>query len=110
MQGLLNGTGEMVPGHRVLDNTDLEIAYNLQGDDLILRVNKAGVFVFRVQLKEAAAEMPDSRLLNFNGLASDFSFRVGDSEEGLRRMLLAAGIVEPPEAPRGFFRWLTGRA
>jgi hypothetical protein len=49
--------------------------------------------------------------VNFNSLAPDFSFRVGDSEEGLRRMLAAAGMAEPPETPRGgFFRWLTGRA
>jgi hypothetical protein len=53
MDGQLNG-GEMVPGQRVLEGTDLDIAYNLQGEDLILRVNKAGVLVFRVQPKEAA--------------------------------------------------------
>jgi hypothetical protein len=41
--GLLDGSGEMVPGHGVLDGTDLEIAHNLQGDDLVLRVNKGGV-------------------------------------------------------------------
>jgi len=29
MEGQLNGVGEMVPGHRVLEGTDLEIAYNL---------------------------------------------------------------------------------
>ena len=111
MEGTLNGTGEMVPGHRVLENTDLEIAYNLQGHNLILRVNKGGVLVFRVQLKDAAAEILETRLLNFNSMAPDFSFRVGDSEEGLRRMLAAAGSAEPPEVPRGgFFRWLTGRA
>ena len=53
MEGQLNGLGEMVPGHRVPEGTDLEIAYNLQGDDLVLRVNKAGVQVFRVWLKDA---------------------------------------------------------
>lgn len=31
----------------MLDGTDLEIAYNLQGDDLVLRVNKGDVLVFR---------------------------------------------------------------
>ena len=97
MQGTLNSAGEMVPGHRVLENTDLEIAYNLQGDDLILRVNKAGVVVFRVQLKDAAATMSEGRLVSFNRMAPDLSFRVGDSEEGLCRMLAAAGIVDPPE-------------
>jgi hypothetical protein len=45
--------------HSVLEGTDLEIAYNLQGDGLVLRVNKAGVQVFRVCLREAVPEMPD---------------------------------------------------
>ena len=110
MEGILNGTGEMVPGHWVLENTDLEIAYNLQGDDLILRVNKGGVLVFRVQLKEAGAEILESQLLNFNSMAPDFSFTVGDSEEGLQRMLRSAGVLEEERPARGLFRWLMGRA
>ena len=37
-------------------------------------------------------------------------FKVGDSEEGLTRMLAAAGMAEAPEPPRGgFIRWLLGR-
>jgi hypothetical protein len=40
---ILDGSGEQTPGRRVLDGTDLEIAYNLLGDDLVVRVNKAGV-------------------------------------------------------------------
>ncbi len=32
--GLLDGSGEMVPGHRVLDGTDLKIAYGLQLNNL----------------------------------------------------------------------------
>ncbi len=109
MQGILNGTDEMVPGHRVLDGTDLEIAYNLQGDDLILRVNKAGFLVFRVQLRDAVAEMMESRLLEFNSMAPDVSFTIGDREEGLRRMLRSAGVFEEARPAGGFFRWLTGR-
>jgi hypothetical protein len=42
---ILDGSGEHIPGRRPLDGTDLEIAYALLGDDLILRVNKAGVQV-----------------------------------------------------------------
>jgi hypothetical protein len=45
---IVDGSGEAVPGHRPIDETDLEISYNLRGEDLILRVNKAGVLVFRV--------------------------------------------------------------
>ena len=109
--GLLDGTGEAIPGHRILDGTDLEIAYDLQGDHLVLRVNKAGVLVFRTMLRDAAKEMPEQQLVNFNSFAPDFLFTIGDSEEGLQRMLAAAGMAEPAEVPRGgFFRWLTGRS
>jgi hypothetical protein len=109
--GLLDGTMERVPGHRVLDSTDLEIAYNLQGDDLILRVNKDDVLVFRVMLRDAAKEMPEEQLINFNSFAPDFVFTIGDTEEGLQRMLASAGIAQPPQTPRGgFIRWLLGRA
>ena len=38
---ILDGSGEQTPGRRPLDGTDLEIAYSLLGDDLVLRVNKA---------------------------------------------------------------------
>ena len=110
--GILNGLGEAIPGHRVLEGTDLEIAYNLQGEDLVLRVNKGGVLVFRVLLRDAVKEMPEQQLMDFNSAAPDFMFTVGDSAEGLQRMLASAGLAElPKEAPRGggFIRWLLGR-
>ena len=110
MNGLLDGTGEAIPGHRILDGTDLEIAYHLQGDNLVLRVNKAGVLVFRVVLRDAAKHMPEQQLANFNSFAPDFLFAIGDSEEGLQRMLASAGLAEMPNAHRrGFIRWLFGR-
>jgi hypothetical protein len=109
--GLLDGTGEAIPGHRVLDGTELEIAYDLQGDNLVLRVNKGAVLVFRAMLRDAAKEMPEEQLVNFNSFAPDFMFTIGDSEEGLRRMLASAGMAEAPEVPRGgFIRSLLGRA
>ncbi len=96
---------------RALDGTDLEIAYNLQGHDLVLRVNKGGVLVFRSMLRDAAKDMPEQQLMNFNSFAPDLMFTIGDSEEGLSRMLASAGIAEPPEEPSGgFIRWLLGRA
>jgi hypothetical protein len=108
---LLDGTGEDIPGHRVLQGTDLEIAYNLQGDDLVIRVNKDGLLVFRVMLRDAATEMSHTRLINFNTFAPDLVFTIGDSEEGLRRMLPSASMVHVTEQPRrGFIRWLLGRA
>jgi len=46
------------------------------------------------------------RLLNFNSFAPDLVFTVGDSEEGLRRMLRSAGIFEEAPAARGWRAWL----
>ena len=61
-EGILDGTGENIPGHRILDGTDLEIAYNVSGDDLVLRVNKSGVQVFRVKLEGALKELVGNQL------------------------------------------------
>ena len=108
MEGQLNGAGEMVPGQRALEGTDLDIAYNLHGEDLILRVNKGGVLVFRVQLKEAVPELLEARLLQFNSMAPDLCFRICYTEEGLRRMLVVAGLAEAPQPAGGFFRRLLG--
>ncbi len=108
--GLLDGSGEMSPGHRVLEGTDLEIAYDLQGNNLVLRVNKGGVLVFRTMLREAARDMPERQLMNFNSFAPDFMFTVGDSEEGLQRILASAGMAElAAPQKRGLIRWLLGR-
>ena len=109
----MNGVGEIVPGHKVLEGTDLEIAYNLQGENLDLRVNKAGVQVFRVCVREAVPELLGSRLLEFNSMAPDLMFTVGDSEEGLNRMLRAADLLTETQAARakgGFMSWLLGPA
>lgn len=109
--GVLDGTGKAIPGHRVLDGTDLEIAYDLQADDLVMRVNKAGVLVFRAKLRNAVPEMLESRLAHFNSFAPDLMFTIGDSEEGLSRMLAAAGMMAAPEPPKGgFVRRLLGWA
>ena len=108
--GLLNGTGEAIPGRRILDGTDLEITYDLQADDLVLRVNKSGILVFRVMLRDAAKAMLEARLQDFNSCAPDLVFTIGDSEEGLRRMLASAGMADLAEVPRGgFIRWLLRR-
>ena len=110
VNGMLDGAGEEIPGHRVLDGTDLEIAYGLQGNNLTLWVNKNGVLVFRAMLEDAAAEFGERELLNFNSFAPDMIFRVGDSQEGLQRMLESAGMAELVEPQkRGFIHWLLGR-
>ena len=59
----LDGSGEQTPGRRVLEGTDLEIAYTLLDDDLVLRVSKAGVQVFGVVLEKAATPMTARQLL-----------------------------------------------
>jgi hypothetical protein len=51
---VLDGTGEHVPGHRVLEGTDLEIAYNISGDNRVVRINKGPVQIFRVMLVDGA--------------------------------------------------------
>ena len=105
------GNGEGMPGHKVLLG-DLEIAHDLQGEDLVLRVNKGGVLVFKAKLCEATAKMLESRLTHFDSYAPDLMFTIGDSEEGLNRMLRAAGMLAAEELPSrsGFIRWLLGRA
>ena len=60
---ILDGSGEQTPGRQLLDGTDLEIAYSLLGDDLVLRVNKAGVQVFGVVLENARKELTAKQLL-----------------------------------------------
>ena len=74
---ILDGSGEQVPGRRVLEGTDLEIAYNLIGDDLVLRVSKAGVQVFGVVLVKAAKSMTTQQLLELKSEKSDLVVSVG---------------------------------
>jgi hypothetical protein len=74
---ILDGSGEKIPGHRLLDGTDLEIAYNLLGDDLVLRVNKAGVQVFGVVLENAAKAMTAQQFLDFKTESSDLVVTIG---------------------------------
>jgi hypothetical protein len=102
----LNGWDGESLCQKFLEGTDLEVVHNLQGDDLVLRVNKAGVLVFRALLREAIPPLLEMRLLNFNSFAPDLVFTVGDSEEGLRRMLRSAGIFEEAPAARGWRAWL----
>ena len=74
---ILDGSGEHIPGQRLLDGTDLEIAYNLLGDDLVLRVNKAGVQVFGVVLENAGKAMTAKQLLELKTEKSDLVVTIG---------------------------------
>jgi hypothetical protein len=91
-QGILDGRHEVVPGHRVLEGTDLEIAYNLRGDGLVIRVNKGPCQVFRVTLRDAVPRMDDAALLNFNSVSPDFTFRVGDTKGRMLALARAVGL------------------
>lgn len=89
---VLDGTGEHVPGHRVLEGTDLEIAYNISGDNLVVRINKGPVQIFRVMLVDACKDFSDRKLLDFNSVSPDFVFKIGDVREGLLAMGRAVGL------------------
>jgi len=83
---ILDGSGEQIPGHRLIDGTDLEIAYNLLGDDLMLRVNKAGVQVFGVLLENAGKAMTAQQLLDLKTESSDLVVRIGTRSDAVASM------------------------
>ena len=96
---ILDGSGEQIPGHRLLDGTDLEIAYNLLGDDLMLRVNKSGVQVFGVLLENAGKAMTAQQLLDLKTESSDLVVRIGTRSDavasiGYRLGRLAGKLVK----------------
>jgi hypothetical protein len=90
---ILDGSGEQVPRHRRLEGTDLEIAYNLLGDDLVLRVNKAGVQVFGVVLENAARTMTTHQLLELKTEKSDLVVRLGTRGEAVAKFGYRLGRV-----------------
>src|SRR5215813_1965641 len=83
---LLDGSGEQKPGRRPLEGTDLEIAYNLLGEDLVLRVNKAGIQVFGVVLEQAAKPMTARQLLELKAERSDLVVTVGTRADTARNL------------------------
>jgi hypothetical protein len=86
---VLDGTGESMPGRHPLEGTDLEIAYTLLGDDLVLRVNKAGVQVFGVVLENAGKAMTAHELLELKAESSDLVVPVGHPRSGSARRRLS---------------------
>jgi len=90
---ILDGSGEKLPGHRLLEGTDLEIAYNLIGDDLVLRVNKAGVQVFGVVLENAAKRMSTQQLLELKSEKSDLVVTVGTRSDAIASIGYRLGRV-----------------
>jgi hypothetical protein len=90
---IVDGSGEKIPGHRLLDGTDLEIAYNLLGDDLVLRVNKAGVQVFGVVLENAGKAMTAQQLLDLKTESSDVVVTIGTHADAVASMGYRLGRV-----------------
>ena len=88
---ILDGSGEQTPGRRLLDGTDLEIAYNLLGDDLVVRVNKAGVQVFGVVLENAGKAMTAQQLLELKTEKSDLVVTIGTRADTARDVGFALG-------------------
>jgi hypothetical protein len=77
---------QQIPG------TDLEINWNLNGNDLIVRVNKGPTMIARMILRDAAKKMTAEQLMNFSPFSPDFELRVGDMKEGLQRAAQIAGL------------------
>jgi hypothetical protein len=90
---ILDGRGEQTPGRRLLEGTDLEIAYSLLGDDLVLRVNKAGVQVFGVVLENARRELTAKQLLELKTEKSDLVVSIGPRGDTVAKMGFALGRV-----------------
>jgi hypothetical protein len=88
---IVDGSGEPTPGRRPLDGTDLEIAYNLLGDDLVLRVNKAGVQVFGVVLENARKTLTAQQLLALKTEKSDLVVSVGPRKDTVANVGFALG-------------------
>ena len=88
---ILDGSGEHIPGKRLLDGTDLEIAYSLLGDDLVLRVNKAGVQVFGVVLENAGKAMTAQQLLELKTEKSDLVVAIGPRADTVANVGFALG-------------------
>jgi hypothetical protein len=90
---ILDGSGEQTPGRRLLDGTDLEITYDLLGDDLVVRVNKAGVQVLGVVLENAGKAMTARQLLDFKTENSDLVVRIGTRTDTAANVGFALGRV-----------------
>jgi hypothetical protein len=90
---ILDGSGEETPGRRLLDGTDLEIAYSMVGDDLVLRVNKAGVQVFGVVLENAGKALTAQQLLESKTEKSDLVVSIGPRGDTVAKMGFALGRV-----------------
>lgn len=84
---------EARPNALPLAGSDVEVSLDRQGPDLTLWVNKAGIQILRICLKDGAKDLPDATLMQFSSFAPDFTFVIGDSADGLARLRRALGMV-----------------
>lgn len=82
------------PNALPIAHTDVEVSVGRQADDLMLWVNKAGVQILRVRLKDGAKDMSDKQLMQFSSLSPDFLFTIGDTADGLARLKRSLGVAE----------------
>ena len=80
------------PGHLPLAGTDLELVFTSSRGDAVLHVNKSGILICRIRLKDALADMSAEQLMQFSAFAPDFSFKVGNSAEGIERLRRSLGL------------------
>jgi len=66
-----------------ISGTDLDVNFNLSGGNLVLRINKGGIQIFRAVLRKAAAPMPGGELAAFSPFSPDLALTVGDIEASL---------------------------
>lgn len=85
---------EARPNALPLAGTDVEVSVVKQGDNLMLWVNKAGVQVLRIRLKDGTKDISDAKLMQFSSLSPDFVFTVGDCAEGLVRLRRSLGMAD----------------
>ena len=81
------------PNYLPLIGTDIEINANVSGDHVVVRVNKGGVQICRVQLRNAVASLSGDQLLNFSVVSPDFVFKIGDTADGIARLKRAVGLA-----------------
>jgi hypothetical protein len=62
---VLAGSDDEYPATHALAGTDVEIAYYISDQDLVLRVNKGDCQIFRVRLADALMILPESERLDF---------------------------------------------
>ena len=87
---ILDGTGEDIPGHRILDGTDLrspttEAATTWSCGSTRDRCRSSGSCL--------STQIDDRKLFNFNSVSPDFVFKIGDVREGLMAMGRAVGLA-----------------